>query len=424
MNIKVYRGANQIGGCITEISTEGCKILIDFGSNLPGSDTKELTNEQISKITANTDAIFYTHYHGDHTGLFDRLPKGKFIKQYIGEGAKEVMKVKYNTLRKYDDVQLIEQMVTYKAACPIDDADKGKIKVTPYFVSHSAFDSYMLKIECEGKIILHTGDFRKHGYLGKGLFPVLERYVKNVDILIIEGTMLGRRQENILTEHDIEVNTEQFLKNHKYVFALCSSTDMDRLASFHAACRKTHRRFVVDKYQNDVLEVFRKFAGTKSPLFEFKSYEFFTIPQRGFFTSPKILADFRAKGFLMPIRQHSIKMIKKLMSIYDDQPAWLIYSMWSGYTEIGKSYSSPEIQEIRSLFPSRIADGTRDGFYTSGHADIETLEKVCQTVNPTIGIIPIHKEKTAHFEDLPLAKDYRIFTSGDYTVEGINISVK
>lgn len=40
MNLIIHRGADQIGGCITEISTENCKILIDFGSNLPGCKKK------------------------------------------------------------------------------------------------------------------------------------------------------------------------------------------------------------------------------------------------------------------------------------------------------------------------------------------------------------------------------------------------
>ena len=38
MNIKVHRGIDQIGGCITEIATKDAKIFIDLGSNLPGSD--------------------------------------------------------------------------------------------------------------------------------------------------------------------------------------------------------------------------------------------------------------------------------------------------------------------------------------------------------------------------------------------------
>ena len=49
MNLIIHRGADQIGGCITEISTENCKILIDFGSNLPGCKKEELTEEQVKK---------------------------------------------------------------------------------------------------------------------------------------------------------------------------------------------------------------------------------------------------------------------------------------------------------------------------------------------------------------------------------------
>ena len=59
MNLIIHRGADQIGGCITEISTENCKILIDFGSNLPGCKKEELTEEQVKSIIGNADAVFY-----------------------------------------------------------------------------------------------------------------------------------------------------------------------------------------------------------------------------------------------------------------------------------------------------------------------------------------------------------------------------
>lgn len=129
MNITIHRGTNQIGGCITEISTEGCKLLIDLGSNLPG---------------------------------------------YHGAGAKEVLLGKYEALMAHGDytklVEAVKRMHTYHTARRMDVSGKGKIFVTPYFVSHSAFDAYMLLIECEGKRILHTGDFRGHGFLGKVVF--------------------------------------------------------------------------------------------------------------------------------------------------------------------------------------------------------------------------------------------------------------
>ena len=35
MQIKVYRGTHQIGGCVTEIKTDVARIIIDMGEELP-----------------------------------------------------------------------------------------------------------------------------------------------------------------------------------------------------------------------------------------------------------------------------------------------------------------------------------------------------------------------------------------------------
>lgn len=35
MQIKIHRGVNQIGGCVTEIKSKKARILIDVGTNLP-----------------------------------------------------------------------------------------------------------------------------------------------------------------------------------------------------------------------------------------------------------------------------------------------------------------------------------------------------------------------------------------------------
>ena len=273
MNIIIHRGANQIGGCITEITTDGAKIFIDFGSNLPGSKKKELNPEQIADMTSGADAIFYTHYHGDHVGLHHLIPES--VRQYMGAGAIDVMRCKYKALNAHHDMSAelsaTERMIPFKETDCISINDE--LYVTPYFVSHSAFDAYMFVIEDKATKtkILHTGDFRRHGYLGKGLFPTLRKFVGNVDILITEGTMLGRKQEKVVRESQILQRTIEVLNNHKYVFALCSSTDIDRLASFHAACKETKQVFIVDEYQDSVLKVFTDYAGKKTSLFNFDS---------------------------------------------------------------------------------------------------------------------------------------------------------
>lgn len=426
MNITIHRGANQIGGCITEISSSGCKILIDFGSNLPGSKQEDFKKEQVEKIACDADAVFYTHYHGDHTGLHHLIPAS--VKQYIGEGAKEVMLCKYKVLndsknKEQDYTQLLktaERMQTYKPAKPIIVGSEKQIIVTPYFVSHSAFDAYMFKVECEGKKILHTGDFRRHGYLGKGLFPMLEKYVGEVDILITEGTMLGRKQEKVVSEYQIKCKVAELLREHKYVFALCSSTDIDRLASFHVACKETGRIFYVDEFQSNILDIFTKYAGEKSALYKFdnvfKSFNLF---------AEKVKDKLTREGFLMPIRMSSIKLVKAMLALYNDEQPWLIYSMWNGYAELDKPYTNSDVIEIRNLFEKgRISDGTKDGVHTSGHADTGTLSEVCKTVNPRIGVIPIHKEEGTQYESLPDISGYRIFHEGKTEIENIAITIR
>ena len=100
MKITIHRGIDQIGGCITEIATGKARILIDLGQNLPDGkgavDDDLASREAIEKITQEIDAIFYTHYHGDHLGLFHYVPDN--TPQYIGKVAKQVALCKHRQL--------------------------------------------------------------------------------------------------------------------------------------------------------------------------------------------------------------------------------------------------------------------------------------------------------------------------------------
>ena len=97
-------------------------------------------------------------------------------------------------------------------------------------VDHSAYDAYMFKIEADGKTVLHTGDFRTHGFRGKAVKSVLEKYVKKVDALVCEGTTLNRTKVNFETENDSKNKVKSVLEDNKYVFVVCSSTNIDRIA--------------------------------------------------------------------------------------------------------------------------------------------------------------------------------------------------
>lgn len=100
MKITIHRGIDQIRGCITEIATNNTRILIDLGQNLPdneGNINDHLaTKEKIEKLTSKVNAVIYTHYHSDHIGLFNLVPKGK--DQYIGRPAQQVALCKHKKL--------------------------------------------------------------------------------------------------------------------------------------------------------------------------------------------------------------------------------------------------------------------------------------------------------------------------------------
>lgn len=228
MKITIHRGIDQIGGCITEIATEKARILIDLGQNLPNSegvsDDHLASQEVIGKMTQGIDAIFYTHYHGDHLGLFHYVPDN--IPQYIGKVAKRVALCKHRQLLSIrgreelskEEIGKLEKMgeISPEKAIVVKD-----IKVIPFFVSHSAYDAYMFLVEANGKKIVHTGDFRGHGYLSKGLLPTIEKLILprgKVDFLITEGTMLSRLGERVMSENELQKEAAKIMTRYKNVY--------------------------------------------------------------------------------------------------------------------------------------------------------------------------------------------------------------
>lgn len=279
MRITLHR-PNQIGGCITEIvSSKGTRIFVDLGHNLPKGDQEsedEYASEKaITDLIGDARAIFYTHIHGDHFELFRYVPD--WIDQYIGPLAHEIIMTKYrhmsnatelkeNCLKCLKKLELVKE---YRKGRPITIDD---ITVTPFQVSHSSADSYMLKIKCDGKTILHTGDFRGHGYMGNGIYKVMDKFhiAGNVDILITEGTNVDNNTKSILPEYVLKKEFKEVFRQYKNTFIICSSTDADRLESIYSANKESVRRpFIVDTYQKDILCLIDKYAENEKLLYHF-----------------------------------------------------------------------------------------------------------------------------------------------------------
>ena len=418
MDIKIHRGLEQIGGCITEISTATSRVFIDLGQNLPGNG-EALTPEQDKLMVENlfnsnkkdNEAVFYTHGHEDHIGLFEYVPKD--VPQFMSAGTKELILIKYRTLREGNElnleqigkddysskepiektinqniniankIDLVSRMKTWSKTSPRKKPSSitiGDITITPFFNCHSIYDSHMFLIEAEGKRIWHTGDYRAHGYMGKGLYPTLKKYATHIDTLITEGTMLNR-QDECIHESKVANKMANVMQAFKYIFVLASATDIERLASIkNASIEAKKPMYVFSKFLVSTMKLFTKLESESSHgLFDFTPRLF----------KQNYLNRLRNRGFVLITGTSQISRIAELLKELPIDETLLIYSSWDGYYKIPEQVlASPRYKLFRELF-SNVVD-----IHTSGHANIATIRKVIEIVKPK-EIICIHKEANA-----------------------------
>ena len=217
MKIIIQRGSNEIGGTCIELSTDKTKLLLDIGSPL----SPDSTDIEVEKI--NPDAVLVSHPHQDHYGLIDRLDKE--IPVYIGELGKKLI----NATRIFLNKKLPENNFHHFEAWKRFEI--GDFCITPYLVDHSSVDAYAFLLEAEGKKIFYSGDFRAHGRKGILFEKFIKNTppeVKNADVLFLEGTMLGRSNEDFKTEDEVEEKITYVLKNSNDVcFLISSSQNID-----------------------------------------------------------------------------------------------------------------------------------------------------------------------------------------------------
>lgn len=422
-HITIYRGSHQIGGCVTEFQTQNNRIVIDFGSNLPDNKADDVKNdEELVRIVFDgrpCDGVLFTHYHGDHIGMYKKIPKE--VPCYIGSTAKKIHEILTEKLDScpqmlHKGLPRVQEMKVYS---PGSTLLFGDIKVTPFVVDHSALDAYMFLIEIDGKKILFTGDFREHGIAGERdtLGKMLRTYIGEIDILITEGTMLSRRDEAkwnpIQTEEDLGRRARELFKENKESVILVSSTNLDSIMEFYHAL-PWGMNFVCDAYQAKLMLAAMKDKGKyyrkyRPEMIHGKSRQLCIIDNlEGLGAKENCCkADFsilKNKGFTMLARENKPRFAE-LMADFSDP--LIIYSKWSGYLK-GK-HADPRILKF-------IGNHRMEKVHTSGHASVETIEKLIRMTNPKM-IIPMHTECADEFGKIEAFVPYhdrvRVLSDGE-----------
>ena len=419
----IHRGSHQIGGNCVELATANTKILVDCGLPLDFEEqpakTQETILEDAKAWTRDCDAIFLSHYHGDHYGLLTQAPEG--TKVYATKETANLMKVSGvfgEDLTKHLVIQIVDNTVTFK-----------DFRVTKYDVDHSAFGACAFLFEACGKRILYSGDIRLHGKKG----VLYKNLPQNVDYLFLEGTNLGRgggrQKSEKAVENEFVKRFSSYQDNIHLVW--CSSQNIDRLVALYKACIRTGRTLCIDPYTAYVLEFafsVHPTIPTAKALPNLKIYyphrlttmmmeRDETIIYGPYSKEKKVdMADFCANPskYVLLFRPKLLGDLKKYLA---DTKVCLTNSIWAQYWEQNK----PEINSLKEWLAEKpeLRQKLPD-IHTSGHADVASLQKIVEHIQPKT-IIPIHTAHSESFSSLfPKNSVWEVSDEVCYSLEAPN----
>lgn len=392
MKICIHRGSHQIGGSCVELEQDGKRILIDLGLPLDADNASAELLPPVAGLMTGTEGllgIVISHPHQDHFGLLPYVSPS--IPIAMGAAARRILQ------RAADFMPVAVPALgalELKDRCPFD---LGPFRITPYLVDHSAYDAYALLIEAGGKRVFYSGDFRAHGRKSALFEKLVAHPPSSIDCLLLEGTSLSRCDEDAryAPEASLEnafVSAFNRIKGLPLVFA--SGQNIDRIVTIYRACKRAQRRLVVDLYTAEVLAATEnarlpqgQWPGVCVIIPSTQSRQASEIPdlyQRHRCIKWASLRENAAKTVLLC----RTSMLDQLAAINALDHSEVIYSMWEGYLADGK---------LRKKLDSMGIPVSH--IHTSGHADIPTLKRLVDALQPA-SITPIHSEHPERYAEL------------------------
>lgn len=390
MKITIHRGSDQIGGCVTEYEHQGYRLFVDYGEQLPGTKNIEtLDIEGLTKGDLSNSALLITHYHGDHIGCINKIPDE--VPVYIGKTGREIQLVLSEHLVSVDNlhrdiIAKLQKANTFSAGKPFIF---GPFNIMPVTIDHSAFDAYAFKIETDGVSAFHTGDFRTHGFRSGKLAEMIEKYVGRVDYVVCEGTNVARPDS--ISENQLQKRFEMMFSKNTGNVVYVSSTNIDRIFSLYHAAMNTGRKFIVDKYQKQIMDVVveQKHIWNKSNLYQYGKEEPMVLKYEHdsgeFLLTDRFNYLLGKVGYVLIARANP-RFDNLISRISGRKKKYL--SMWKGYMKRGTD-----------AFNENLAASLDDGYiplHTSGHCDMTSMREFFRILQPK-GIIPIHTDNPEEF---------------------------
>ena len=395
----IHRGTNEIGGSILELSSNGTKILFDFGIPLESMDCKDYSiNDYKPELNGlykdeplQYQAIFLTHAHPDHYGLLELINPAipiyasKVTFDILSKVAPMTTKFKTGNL----NLHVIDDVVAV-----------GDFAVKIHNVDHSIAGACAFEIKIGDKVLVYTGDLRFHGRCA-WQSSKLAKLAQEPDYLIMEGTTLGRAEQNIVTEDDLIPKFVEVFESEKLPVVMFSPQNLDRFITVYKACLKTKRTLVIDPYTCFLLDIYKQ-VSNNIPQIDWNNIGVYFVRNsitQGLAENKELYKykhnakKISIEDILKTPEKYVIKgnfgINHKLFKKLPKGNLSIIYSMWKGYLE--KPSYLDEYKDI--IIP----------IHTSGHAYIKDLQDFVEMIKPK-SIIPIHTENKEKYAELFDAK--------------------
>lgn len=385
MKGKVYRGTKEIGGTCVELTADNGRVLwIDLGSPL------EDKNPNTDYTANHVDALLISHPHQDHFGLMEKV--GTNVPVFIGSLSLDLIAATRIFIGKKVPLLNFQAIYPWRKFMVADT-----FEVTAYLTDHSTPEAFAFLIEADGKRVFYSGDFRATGRLSSVFEKLSSNPPPNIDLLLMEGTMIERTNHLYPTEKSVEMAMYDVIKHQPNVsFVICSAQNLARFISLFRACKRARKILVIDVYTAWILEKARA-KSLNIPSMEWDEIRVYNHPGQMAKIADTSFEEFRSRvqkqsvgndvfstpsNYVYLVRSPHEPLVNALRKkgIIN-----IMYSQWEGYLrEEHKGYCTDYLNRLRSD-----AGIVFQSIHTSGHATITDLLRFAKAIAART-IVPIH----------------------------------
>jgi len=433
-----------------------------------------LNSEPYKIITTNeniVDAFFLTHAHMDHFKFVGFLKQNTPI--YLNWMSKTIIEHLIDTsiatqtrevLKFYESFKMVPKKrqskdgeVEYKRATKNDynqsetkrpiktiedgksihfNAPKGEIKITQYQTDHSIPGAGSYIVEYDGRSIIYTGDFKRHGFHSEWVNSFISHARNSNPIAIItEGTRVpsidsyrgGMYHDDEHSENEVKSRSKREIQDHPgLILVRFPPRNLDRILLYYSLAKKFDRRFAISPKIFHFIDSFRMSLDDMAENTKKQYYENYDLPNYSdknlvVYLPRKSWGKFESadyKGYLNAI--FNIDNYVTYKDVQKEPDKYLLYlddfmlselidlNQKPGTTLFLNSTTDPFSEEMKikedklDAWLKRFNISKSETIHSSGHCSVDDLIDFLQRINAE-NIIPVHTEHPETFQEFGLS---------------------